>query len=97
MPSEHKTLAGILQSGESVLMKHTLINFHAKARAELIDFKLVGFIHDEYQIEVKGTKEEAQHLGQLVATTMTETGEQLGFKIPTPGSYEVGLNWLDTH
>ena len=97
VPSEHKTLAGILQSGESVLMKHTLINFHAKARAELIDFKLVGFIHDEYQIEVKGTKEEAQHLGQLVATTMTETGAELGFRIPTPGSYDVGLNWLDTH
>ena len=97
VPNEHKTLAGLLQSGESVLMKHTLINFHAKARAELIDFKLVGFIHDEYQIEVKGTKEEAQHLGQLVATTMTETGAELGFRIPTPGSYDVGLNWLDTH
>ena len=97
VPNEHKTLAGILQSGESVLMKHTLINFHTKARAELIDFKLVGFIHDEYQIEVRGTKEEAEHLGQLVATTMTETGAELGFRIPTPGSYEVGLNWLDTH
>ena len=97
VPNEHKTLAGILQSGESVLMKHTLINFHAKARAELINFKMVGFIHDEYQIEVTGSKQEAEHMGNLVATTMSQTGEDLGFRIPTPGSYSVGKNWLDTH
>lgn len=97
VPSEYKVLAGLLQSGESVLMKHTLINFHTKARAEGINFKMVGFIHDEYQIEVIGTKEEAEHMGNLVATTMTQTGEDLGFRIPTPGSYEVGRNWLDTH
>ena len=97
VPSEHKTLAGILQSGESVLMKYTLLNFHKKARAEGIDFKMVGFIHDEYQIEVKGSYEEAEHMGKLVASTMAETGEQLGFRIPTPGSYDIGKNWYDTH
>ena len=97
VPSEYKVLAGLLQSGESVLMKHTLINFHSKARAEGINFKMVGFIHDEYQIEVTGTKEEAEHMGKLVAATMAETGEELGFRIPTPGSYEIGRNWLDTH
>ena len=87
----------MLQSGESVLMKHTLINFHNNARKEGINFKMVGFIHDEYQVEVKGSKEEAQHLGNLVADTMLQTGKDLGFKIPTPGSYDVGLNWYDTH
>ena len=97
VPNEHKTLAGILQSGESVLMKHTLINFHAKARAELINFKMVGFIHDEVQVEVIGTREEANHLGQIIANTMTQTGVDLGFRIPTPGSYDIGRTWLDTH
>jgi len=97
VPNEHKTLAGILQSGESVLMKHTLINFHKKARDQSIDFKMVGFIHDEYQIEVKGSYEDAKLMGELVATTMAETGVDLGFKIPTPGSYDIGKNWLDTH
>lgn len=97
VPNEYKTLAGILQSGESVLMKHTLLNFHADARKEGIDFNMVAFVHDEYQIEVKGTREEAEHLGNLVATTMLRTGEELGFKIPTPGDYNVGRNWADTH
>ena len=97
VPSEYKTLAGLLQSGESVLMKHTLIDFHSKARKEGINFRMVGFIHDEFQIEVKGSKEEAEHLGQLVSDTMRQTGTNLGFKIPTPGSYSVGLSWLETH
>ena len=58
---------------------------------------MVGFIHDEYQIEVKGSYEDAKLMGELVATTMAETGVDLGFKIPTPGSYDIGKNWLDTH
>jgi len=97
VPSEYKVLAGLLQSGESVLMKHTLLNFHEKARKEGINFKMVAFVHDEMQVEVIGTREEAEHLGNLIATTMTETGEELGFRIPTPGSYDVGRTWLETH
>ena len=97
VPSEYKVLAGLLQSGESVLMKHTLLNFHEKARKEGINFKMVAFVHDEMQVEVIGTREEAEHLGNLIATTMTETGEELGFRIPTPGSYDIGRTWYDTH
>ena len=97
VPSEYKTLAGILQNGESVLMKHTLLNYSKIARAEGIRFKTVAFVHDEYQIEVIGTREEAEHMGKLVATTMTQTGKDLGFVIPTPGSYGVGRTWADTH
>lgn len=97
VPSEHKTLAGILQSGESVLMKHTLLRFHDTARKEGIRFKMVGFIHDEYQVEVIGTKEEAEHLGSIVASSMSDIGKELGFYIPTPGSADVGLNWAETH
>jgi len=97
IPSEHKALAGILQSAESVLMKHTLLRWTSEARKQGINFKLVGFIHDEYQTEVIGTKEEAEALGKLQADCMLEVGQELGFRIPTPGSYDVGKNWLDTH
>ena len=62
-----------------------------------INFKMCAFVHDEYQVEVIGTEEEAKHLGELIATTMSETGEQLGFRIPTPGSYDIGKSWYDTH
>ena len=97
VPSEHKTLAGILQSGESTLMKHSLLRWHDVARKQGIRFKMVGFIHDEYQVEVTGTKEEAEHLGKIQAQCMLEVGQELGFKIPTPGSYDIGKNWAETH
>jgi len=97
VPSTHKALAGILQNGEACLMKHTLLRWHDVARKEGINFKMVGFIHDEYQVEVIGTKEEAERLGQIQAQCMLETGKELGFKIPTPGSYDVGKNWAETH
>ena len=42
---------------------------------------------------VIGTEEEAKRLGQIQADCMLEAGQELGFKIPTPGSYDVGKNW----
>jgi DNA polymerase I-like protein with 3'-5' exonuclease and polymerase domains len=92
-----EALAGILQNGEACLMKHSLLKWHDKARQEGINFKMVGFIHDEYQVEVIGTEEEAKRLGQIQADCMLETGQELGFKIPTPGSYDIGKNWAETH
>ena len=97
VPSQHKALAGILQNGETVLMKHALIRWHEKARAMGLRFKMVGFIHDEYQVEVIGEEADAKAMGQLIADTLLETGEELGFKIPTPGTYDIGKNWADTH
>ena len=97
VPNAHKTLAGMLQNGEACLMKHSLLKWHDRARKEGIKFKMVGFIHDEYQVEVTGTEEEARLLGKIQSDCMLETGEELGFKIPTPGSYDVGKNWAETH
>lgn len=97
VPSKHKALAGILQNGETVLMKHALLRWHEKARKEGINFKMVGFIHDEYQVEVIGGEAEAKFMGQLISDTLLETGQELGFKIPTPGTFDIGKNWADTH
>lgn len=97
VPNAHKALAGVLQNGESILMKHSLLRWHDIARKEGINFKMVGFIHDEYQVEVKGTRAEAERLGEIQANCMLETGKELGFRIPTPGSYDIGKNWAETH
>ena len=97
VPNAHKTLAGMLQNGEACLMKHSLLKWHDRARQEGINFKMVGFIHDEYQVEVTGTEEEARLLGKIQSDCMLETGEDLGFRIPTPGSYDIGKNWAETH
>ena len=48
-------------------------------------------------VEVTDTEEAAIHLGKLQEKCMLKTGEELGFKIPTPGSSNVGKNWAETH
>lgn len=97
VPSQHKTLAGILQSGESVLMKHCLLRWTQEARNEGINFKLVGFIHDEYQTEVIGPRQDAERLMEIQKAAFLKTGEELGFMIPTPGDARIGHNWKETH
>ena len=97
VPSEPKTLAGVLQSGESILMKHCMLRWMKDVRAEGIRFKLAGFIHDEYQTEVIGTREEAERVAEIQKAAFLKTGEELGFLIPTPGDARVGRNWRQTH
>ena len=46
---------------------------------------------------VVALSKEAKELGKIQADCMLEVGQELGFKIPTPGSYDIGRNWLDTH
>lgn len=97
VPSLHKTLAGILQNGEAVVMKHARRKWVKDLRADLINFKPVGLIHDEYQTEVIGTKEEAEHVKQVQIDSIEWAGKELGFLCPLAGSGSVGYNWADTH
>ena len=97
VPSAHKTLAGILQNGEAVVMKYSIIRWQKDAKADGINFKIVGVIHDETQTEVYGTKEEAERLGFLQRKAITDVGIELGVKCPLAGSTDIGVNWLETH
>jgi len=97
VPSEHKTLAGMLQNGESVIMKHAAIDWVRKAKAKQFDFKLVTWPHDEWQTEVKGSKEEAEELGGIQRQSIVDTGVKFAMMCPLAGSTDVGKNWRDTH
>jgi DNA polymerase-1 len=97
VPSEHKTLAGLLQNGEAVVMKHAAIRWTNTARSEGIKFKLVTWPHDEWQTEVEGTKEEAELLGSIQRKSIVDTGKKLSILCPLAGSTDIGKNWFDTH
>ena len=97
VPSLHKTLAGILQNGEAVLMKHAKLEWNKRLRADHINYKALTWVHDEWQTEVIGTKEEAEHVKNVQADCIAWAGKELGFLIDTPGSGSVGLNWSQTH
>ena len=96
-PSEHKALAGMLQNGESVLMKHAAIQWVAQAKLEGIDFKLVTWPHDEWQTEVAGGMPVAERLGKIQRQSIVDAGTKFNLICPMAGSTDIGKSWRDTH
>jgi DNA polymerase-1 len=92
--SEHLMLAGYLQNGEALVMKHAMVKWRKELKN---DVRLLTFVHDEWQTLCMGTEEEAHHVGKLQADSIKWAGEQLGVKCPLKGNYVVGRNWYDTH
>lgn len=97
VPSEHKTLAGMLQNGESVIMKHAALQWVRQAKDQFFDFKLVTWPHDEWQTELSGSLEEAEELGYIQRQSIVDTGIKLGVVCPLAGSTDIGRNWRETH
>lgn len=97
VPSEHKALAGMLQNGEAIVIKHWCLDWTKKAREEGINFKLINIVHDETQTEVIGTKEDAERLAQIQAKSMVDTGVRLGVYCPLASESAIGLDWSQTH
>jgi len=97
VPSEHKTLAGMLQNGESVIMKHSALQWVRQAKQMGIDFKLVTWPHDEWQTEVCGTLATAEKLGEIQRQSFVDVGVKFDMVCPLAGSTDIGRNWKDTH
>lgn len=97
VPSEHKTLAGMLQNGESTIMKHSALHWNKKATEEGINYKLVTWPHDEWQTEVSGDMATAERLALLQRQSIEETGKKFNMFCPLAGSSDIGRNWYDTH
>lgn len=95
--SEHLMLAGYLQNGEAVIMKRACKLWRDRCNELGIKYNQVNFIHDEFQTEVRGSKELAEQVGQIQAQAITDVGRDLNLNCPMAGSYRVGKNWYDTH
>lgn len=95
--SEHHMLAGYLQNGEAVIMKHANILWRTRAKTEGIPFKQVNFVHDEWQTEVYGTKEQAERLGEIQRQSLEDIGRKLSVFCPLAGNTKIGKTWLQTH
>lgn len=98
--SAHLMLAGYLQNGEAVMMKHATVGdngWYWKALASGIPFRLVNLVHDEWQVEVLSSKEDADRIGQMMCDSLEDVYKQFDLFCPLSGSYKVGRNWEDTH
>jgi hypothetical protein len=97
VPSLHKTLAGILQNGEAVVMKHSQLKWAKDLKADGVHFKPLTWVHDEWQTEVVGTREDADHVRKVQIRSIEWAGRELGFRCQLDGSGSIGLNWAETH
>lgn len=100
----HLCLAGYLQCGEAVIMKKALVKWHKQLTEEKVPFKLVNFVHDEWQIQVDGDYDTALYVANIVAESIKWAGEELNLRCPMQGSIlgghgkiAIGHNWLETH
>ena len=91
--SPHSALNFLLQSAGSIIAKRAWVIFHNLARS--LNYKQLGVIHDEIQIEC--APEDADEIGRLVVKAMEQTTDYYKLNCPITGEYKVGKNWSETH
>ena len=93
--SEHSALNTLLQAAGAIVMKRALVILDERAKAQGIDYKLIGNIHDEIQSEV--ATEQAEVFGKLAVESIKEAGVSFELRCPLDGEYQVGATWAETH
>ena len=93
--SSHAALNTLLQGAGAVVMKKAMVHYYEVAKAEGIDFKQVGWIHDEFQCEVR--EDQAERLGQIMVEAIEKTTQDYNLRCPMTGEYQVGDSWYETH
>jgi len=96
-PGQHYILAGMLQNGESTLMKYACLKWMQDADNEDIDYRLLTWPHDEWQTEVTGSRDMADRLGKIQRDAIVWAGETLELFCPQEGSTDIGENWRECH
>ena len=93
--SEHAALNTLLQSAGAVVMKKALAIFVDFAPKWNLTYKLLGSIHDEYQIEAPA--DQAETVGWLMVESIKAAGVAFDMRCPLDGEYKVGNSWAETH
>ena len=93
--SEHAALNSLLQSAGALIMKQALIILDKYATIWGINYKIVGNIHDEFQVEVR--EDQAGRFGSLAASCIEAAGIHFKLRCPLAGDYKIGNSWAETH
>ena len=93
--SEHASLNFLLQSAGAIISKRAWETFHNMAGYEGLEYKQLGVIHDEIQIECN--PDDAEAIGYLIVDAMEFTTEYYKLNCPITGTFKIGRNWNDTH
>ena len=93
--SEHAALNSLLQSAGALVMKQALVILDDYATRWKLDYKFVGNIHDEFQVEVR--EDHAERFGSLAASCIEAAGIYFNLRCPLAGEFKIGNNWAETH
>ena len=93
--SQHAALNFLLQSAGAIIAKRAWEIFHIMAEHEGFEYKQLGVIHDEIQIECN--PDDAEALGYLIMDAMEATTGYYKLNCPITGTYKIGRNWNETH
>ena len=93
--SEHAALNTLLQSAGAIVAKQWLVESTKLLQEKGIDAKLLAFVHDETQWEVK--EDQAEEAARLIEQAATKAGEALGFRCPVDAEGKIGNNWRECH
>jgi len=102
--NEHKMLAGYLQNGESVVMKHAAAEWYQELIDQKLPFWFRNDVHDEWQVETEDDDGIARRVSDILADSIVHTGERLKLNCPLAATVSTrkdgfigGYNWSDTH
>ncbi len=97
--SQHSALNTLLQSAGAVVMKAALVRFVQEMSLDGLgwgkDYAVIGWIHDEFQIECR--PELAERVGHGAVSAISGAGTELGFRCPLDGEFRAGSSWAETH
>jgi DNA polymerase I-like protein with 3'-5' exonuclease and polymerase domains len=91
--SEHAALNFLLQSAGAIIAKRAWVIFHELATH--LNYKQLGVIHDEIQIECSPS--DAEEIGKLTVKAMELTTDYYKLGCPITGEYKIGRSWNETH
>lgn len=94
---ERLVLAGILQSGEAIVVKRAAVNACKKLRELGIWFRLINIVHDEIIFLLDDNKEICDNVIKIVADCIKEAGVYYKLNCPMKGNGKQGYNWLEVH
>jgi DNA polymerase I-like protein with 3'-5' exonuclease and polymerase domains len=93
--SEHSALNTLLQGAGAIVMKEALLLFKRNLLSARISADIVANVHDEWQVECYPYN--ADEVGRLGREAIQEAGRKLHLRVPLDGSYNIGVNWKETH
>jgi hypothetical protein len=92
--STHTALNSLLQSASSAISSKWVVLIANEIKKQNLDVTILGWIHDEVQMAVKG---DPDHVGNIARRCAEEAGKAFEIRLPIEAEYSVGRTWADTH